>query len=161
MGLDMYLSVRTYVSRMNWTGNESHENEKFRELVSVVGMEDLLEEDGYTGGYVELPVYYWRKANAIHKWFVDELADGVDDCRPIEVGHEKLEELVTLCDKALADREDADEYLPTESGFFFGSTEYDEYYFLNLERTRDDLRDIIAKLKTRDPHGWLVYQASW
>jgi len=40
---------------------------------------------------------YWRKANAIHKWFVDNLADGVDDCRPLWVSTDHLKELFLTC----------------------------------------------------------------
>jgi hypothetical protein len=38
-------------------------------------------------------VMYWRKANQIHKWFVDNVQDGVDDCKEYWVSEEKLQEL--------------------------------------------------------------------
>jgi hypothetical protein len=47
--------------------------------------------------------------------------------------------------------------LPTASGFFFGSTEYDEYYFEELERTERELNELLRD-KTWD---YLEYQASW
>ena len=31
---------------------------------------------------------------------------------------------------------------PTHEGFFFGSTEYDEYYFADLESTIEQLEDV-------------------
>lgn len=34
--------------------------------------------------------------------------------------------------------------LPTRDGFFFGGTEYDEYYFKDLEDTKDILERAIA-----------------
>lgn len=37
-------------------------------------------------------VGYWRKANAIHKWFVDNIQDGEDDCGYYEVAPEYLED---------------------------------------------------------------------
>ena len=30
--------------------------------------------------YEDNQIASWRKANAIHKWFVDNVQDGVDDC---------------------------------------------------------------------------------
>lgn len=42
-------------------------------------------------------VGYWRKANAIHKWFVDNIQDGKNDCDYYEVAPEQLEELLNIC----------------------------------------------------------------
>jgi hypothetical protein len=47
---------------------------------------------------------YWRKANAIHGWFVRECASGVDECQPIFVPRHKLRELRNDCVQALADK---------------------------------------------------------
>lgn len=40
---------------------------------------------------------YWRKANHIHKWFVDNVQGGNDDCSDYEVSKGKLEALLCLC----------------------------------------------------------------
>ena len=42
-------------------------------------------------------IIYWRKANAIHKWFVENVQEGVDDCGEYEVTVEQLTELRDLC----------------------------------------------------------------
>ena len=42
-------------------------------------------------------VLYWRKANAIHKWFVDNVQNGDDDCGDYEVYWEQLMELKGIC----------------------------------------------------------------
>lgn len=42
-------------------------------------------------------VAYWRKANQIHKWFVDNVQDGNDDCGTYEVSKEKLQLLLSIC----------------------------------------------------------------
>ena len=39
----------------------------------------------------------WRKANHIHKWFVDNIQDGIDNCGTYEVTKEQLEELLDIC----------------------------------------------------------------
>ena len=63
MGLDMYLRVRKV---HDWNMNsESFDN--------AYGTGWKLSESTYT-------VCEWRKANAVHKWFVDHVQDGNDDC---------------------------------------------------------------------------------
>lgn len=42
-------------------------------------------------------VAYWRKANQVHKWFVDHVQDGEDDCGNYEVTQEQLEDLLATC----------------------------------------------------------------
>ena len=45
-------------------------------------------------------VGYWRKANQIHNWFVENIQNGEDDCDyHREVTEEDLEELLALCNK--------------------------------------------------------------
>jgi hypothetical protein len=47
-------------------------------------------------------VGYWRKANAIHNWFVENVQDGEDDCDyHREVTADDLQELITVCTKVL------------------------------------------------------------
>ena len=116
-------------------------------------------------------VGYWRKANAIHNWFLENCADRdgfdnpIDDCRPIEIPVEKLEELLDTCEKVLEDHSLAEELLPTEDGFFFGSTEYDEYYFNNIEDTIDIIEPVIKfirhNIENNDKSWDVIYEASW
>jgi len=161
----MYLSVRKYVSRIDFS-KDYDKSEGFRNtpqfdsLVDALGASDFIEPQDSTGIYVELPVMYWRKANAVHKWFVDTQADGVDKCQPINVSTESLKELLDLCEQALSNKDKAGEYLPTESEFFFGSTEYDEYYIQDLEYTQERLKKVIDTMEKNQEH-FAVYQASW
>ena len=46
----------------------------------------------------------------------------------------------------------------TESGFFFGSTDYDEYYWEDLENTKTMLTDILAE---PEDDAEFIYRASW
>ena len=108
-------------------------------------------------------IAYWRKANAIHKYFVD-LYDSVDDCRPIEVDFADLENLVKLCEEVLNDHSKAEELLPTQDGFFFGDTEYNKWYFEDIDLTIQMLKPAIKAIKELRKNGeeWYIeYQASW
>lgn len=103
---------------------------------------------------------YWRKANAIHKWFVKNVQSGVDDCESYAVSVEKLQELKNLCDTVRKNPDRAEELLPTTPGFFFGSTEYNEYYFYQLEYTCERVGAIISLLQ-QFPSLSIHYRSSW
>jgi len=150
MGLDMYLYASRFVSNMEYR----NEQDQFNKIVSALGAEQ------FTMGHViaEVEVAYWRKANAIHHWFIDTLAEGVDECQPIYVDREQLHKLQDLCKEVIENPALADELLPTHGGFFFGSTEYDEWYMDNIKETYDKLSVLLTKI----PDGWsFKYQASW
>lgn len=100
---------------------------------------------------------YWRKANAIHGWFVRELAGGVDECQNIPVTRIDLERLQDACAAVLNDISKAEELLPPTEGFFFGSYDIDNYYQEDLRDTLKIIDNILANTKKRK----FVYRASW
>lgn len=159
MGLDMYLSARKYISGVEF--GEDYKSRttpaEFMQLLSVAGLDKSDVREDLPSGRIELTVAYWRKANAIHQWFIDNCADGEDDCRPVYVSREKLLELKDLVHQARAEKDP--DYLPPASGFFFGSTEVDDYYWSELEDTQRKLENILDNPKFMD---WdFEYQASW
>lgn len=136
MGLDMYLTAERFL----WSFGDNEDNDRRRAIhLQFPELGDNTDlgygEIGFKVEGVKAEVGYWRKANQIHAWFVKNVQDGEDECRPHEVEWEKLEELRDVCKRVLADRDLAPELLPSQSGFFFGGTEYDKYYFDDLERT--------------------------
>ena len=154
MGLDMYLSAKKYMSRY-FDPADSGKIASINELFGVAG-----EEDGdYGAQEVTFRVAYWRKANAIHQWFVDNVQDGVDECQEAYVPREKLQELMELCEKIIADPKSGEDLLPTQGGFFFGSTEYDEWYMADVKHTAERMNKILndAAFAKSD----FYYQASW
>lgn len=139
---------------------------------------------------VEEPVGYWRKANHIHNWFVENVQDGIDECQPTEVTAEQLEDLLDICKrvkeaskmvdgkvwngttyslegvvenwddgKIIEDPSVAEELLPTADGFFFGSTEYDQYYMEGIDHTIEVLEKVLNE--TDFSEYMIIYQASW
>jgi hypothetical protein len=86
-------------------------------------------------------VSYWRKFNALHNWFVNNVQNGVDDCGRYELTKEKIEECVSLLEKV---RETGNhELLEPKSGFFFGSTEIDECYWSAIDYSIIKLKEIL------------------
>lgn len=155
MGLDQYLFAKNYLSPAEWRGEEANAN--FRAVATVIGCDSFMDTD-LPSIQCQVKVGYWRKANAIHQWFVNNCQGGEDDCREAYVDREQLRELRVICQAVLADRSLADEELPTQSGFFFGSTEYDEWYFKDLELTVEILDRVLANV----PDSWdFYYGSSW
>lgn len=194
MGLDMSLykvkkeigsfeDVKRVDKLLNGENYKEYEK-KFENLMFECGSEDFK----YKSIFGE--VAYWRKANAIHKWFVDNVQDGIDDCGYYEISKEKIEELRQVCTKVLnsstlingqicvgerlvddkwekilenglilKDTEVAEELLPTESGFFFGSTDYDEYYLRDIIYTADMCEAILNFFPWEN--CYLLYHSSW
>ena len=158
MGLDQYLYAKKYTCSNNLE-NETWKkmNADFLKLKKVIGEDAKYLDKGLPSISLQMKIGYWRKANAIHQWFVNNCQKGEDDCRDAYVSREQLEELLGVVKEVLADHSKADELLPTQQGFFFGSTEYDEYYFQDLELTKKILKNALSMPKEWD----FGYQSSW
>jgi hypothetical protein len=204
MGLDMYINrkVRGY-RKDDGTLSQS--------------MEDYKSDEFGIGNCqtIETEVAYWRKANAIHQWFVDNVQDGRDECQESDIDIDTLKRLRNTClevfkrmkgqvlrvpkkdlvqfsglygDKdgfkqritidpdhldrlekvtdyhVVADSSVCEELLPTQDGFFFGSTSYNGGYFYDLYKTIRMLDRIIARDKEDQKnkvYADYTYQASW
>ena len=108
-------------------------------------------------------LYDWRKANQIHEFFrvyvKGEFAcDETTDFH--EVKKNNLEHLQELCEIVLEARDEdvSKEHLPTSEGFFFGSTEYDEWYYKDIENT---LNVAIPKGLKALEEGKRLFYYSW
>jgi len=153
MGLDMYLTKKSYVK--NWDHMTPEERHTITVLRGGEPRKDIKPERVCT---IEEEVGYWRKANAIHVWFVKNVQNGQDDCREYYVGPEKLKELLDECKVVLKYENDkylASKRLPTQSGFFFGCTDYDEWYYEDLKRTEKILENALQE------GGDYYYSSSW
>jgi len=150
MGLDMYLTAR----RSFWDYQDEGVG-----AARVQALFDELPDDIETSGTsVSVQFGYWRKANAIHNWFVQNVQGGEDNCQESWLSPDDMQKLLDTVNKVLADTSLAPTLLPTTSGFFFGGTEYDEWYWRDLEYTKRVLE------KALDPamDKWsFYYQASW
>ena len=171
MGLDMNLTISEYVSRTkrdDMSGDAPVANPLFQELVNR--RPSWVDKSAHTGISLEYPAGYWRKANAIHNWFVQNVQDDRDECQKSYVSAEQLRELRDACEQVLwtqgdsrvGVQEKAEEVgLAPKAGFFFGSTDYDEYYL-------EDLRYTVKLINRMEAAGvfdnaWvdIYYQASW
>lgn len=155
MGLDMYLKAEKYVG--GWKHSPAEDRDKFAKLLTTVGLspEDIASDS--PSATLTVTVGYWRKANAIHKWFIDNVQGGKDECDTSDVSREQLGKLLELC-KQCKETHDAT-LLPPCSGFFFGSTEIDEYYWQDIDLTIEILGRVLSNERLDD---WdFSYRSSW
>lgn len=156
MGLDQYLHATLYTSKAEWRGEEI--NKLYSDIINLTNASKFAIKSDYASASVEVMVAQWRKANAIHQWFVDNCQNGEDDCRKTYVSREDLQKLIALCKEVIEDKDKADDLLPTSAGFFFGSTDYDEYYFGDLVYTVETLEALLNET----PDNWdFQYSSSW
>jgi len=182
MGLDMYLYKKHYVQ--NW----EHQTPEQRHTINIKKGNDVREDiKPERIAYITEQVGCWRKFNALHNWFIDECAEGEDDCKEIYISSDKLFELLStlkevkkVIDKSKKKKvsvqtgwnsdgdtyeeievydcdEELEELFPTQSGFFFGSTQYGKGYKSNVEETIELLE---KELVNSDDYDY-YYQASW
>ena len=151
----MYLKAEKHATGYDFS--DDNDKEIYTKVVNAIGAEPFATTDSPSVN-VTVMIGYWRKANAIHGWFVRECQEGVDECQETYIPREKLKDLMELCKEVLADKNKADELLPVTEGFFFGGYEYDEWYFTYLKNTVD----IINKVLKNVPEGWdFTYRSSW
>lgn len=108
---------------------------------------------------IEEEIYSWRKASHIHKFFVDNVQEGVDNCDKYYVEQSVLLDLRNRCELILKDNSVAKNILPTWEGFFFGNTEYDNWYFNEIEDTKTMLDELIKQSWFKDSEFY--YSSSW
>lgn len=129
--------------------------------VKIPNSKQLIDENGYyigdentfTINNDEKEIAYFRKVNFLLPFFRYQ-----QNSSDVTIKKYMVEDLVYLCNAVLKRyhkhkagefdkfelRKFVSEHLPTTSGFFFGSTEYDELnYFKNVESVRDKFSNIL------------------
>jgi len=148
MGLDMYLYVKKYTSKYQ----DVEKNDRVWSLFPEIERIDNLDT-----AEVYFEYGYWRKANHIHNWFVENCQEGVDECQRTNISREDLRKLLKICKEVNKHKEKAEDLLPCAEGFFFGDDDYDEYYFGDVENTIKVIEKCL-----RLPEDWeFEYHSSW
>lgn len=199
MGLDMFLfkvekqpnkslndilSMQQKLNECELSVEEMKNNKDFKDSLSYIIKKSIGDFSYYT---FLSEMVYWRKANAIHNWFVNNVQNYDDDCGYYKVHLQDLENLLdtlqtvhdSIKNKKLVDeyckdsngetysikvflKDDtkiAEELLPTQEGFFFGSTKYGEQYLEEIEYTIKEIKNLIENFDFNN--NYLVYNSSW
>ncbi len=159
MGLDMFLSAKISLGGYH----NSEEIEKYNQILKILDIPCYEDVTKILNVIVE--VAYWRKSNWLHCYFVRNFQDGKDECQECLLSKQDLQKVINDCKKVLCskgtDLESSiiEKTLPPTSGFFFGSTEIDEYYWNDIEDTVKILESIINNPTFRNAE--FIYQSSW
>jgi len=151
MGLDMFLNGERQVNSFY----DENTNSNAKAIKALYPELNVFDDDCIES--IQIEIGYWRKANAIHKWFVDNVQNGQDNCIKHYVYNDDLLELKNLCNQVLDDTSLAYKLLPTEEGFFFGCTDYNDWYFQSLNHTI-----VVIDRALSLPNTWsITYTSSW
>lgn len=102
---------------------------------------------------------YFRKVNFIYKYFADNRSMVDEWYAPVTTAD--LEDIIARCDRVLKakDEETAHAELPTTNGFFFGSTDYDGWYFDDVKDCKKQLKRFLKLMQKNDDNGYIIF--SW
>ena len=129
-----------------------------------MGLDMYLERVSRNDSGNRAEVHYWRKANSIHNWILKETGTPSDfnaGDNGIELTKDMLIKFVEQAETVLRDRSDetSERLIPSCSGFFFGNTAYDEWYYKDIESTAEKFKQLI---NTFDFETYeLVYSCWW
>jgi hypothetical protein len=93
---------------------------------------------------------YFRKVNFLIPFVESKLDRELEDCESVDLSVEDMTDLVERCKTVLENHDKAEELLPTQSGFFFGSTDYDEWYFRDVQQVYDDASEVLGTMHEGD-----------
>ena len=164
MGLDMYFYARktTYKSFSKWDKSGKVDETNYPEDLKTFS--DYIYDRNFKSAETETryQIGYFRKFNALHSYIVKTFANGVDECQDIILYKEDVEQIKKVLDEVLNAHqqvEKAKELLPTQSGFFFGGTDYDEFYFDDVKDAAGLMQNLLDNFDFENYQ--LIYQASW
>jgi len=131
MGLDMFLIGERYFPEHN----EKYFSPEYN--------------NGYKVKSKQYDLGYWRKHPNLHGFIVDRFANGVDDCKKIELTEDNLQQIIQAV---------KENNMPQVHGFFFG-----ESCNTNKQNTEIVLQKALKWLKIKEEGVWrsVWYQASW
>jgi len=169
MGLDMYLYGERYIS--SYHGNDV--TKQSTALTAVLDAMDLLNDDGVSKDHIygfsaKVTLGYWRKAWPIHRWFVENVQNGNDDCGEYRVQDDVLKELLANCKAVLSAKDDPEiahdtawAYIPPSDNYeseILQNKEEEEYYYYHIQRTATILTHLLTeKFEDYD----FYYSSSW
>lgn len=126
--------------------------EKYQsKVLTIKQVKELLEKE--VNWYYKVDDAYFRKVNFIYAFFQNVLVN--EECL---VEQHDIENLINTCVNVLQHHKcDSDEgikfaqqNLPTQSGFFFGSTDYDNWYWDDVKDCLSQMRKLKKSLKKGD-----------
>ena len=150
MGLDMYLEAKRCVAPY-----DAQTEPMRRAIGAAIGYVPPKEKPGQDETLLEVSgvmvrVGYWRKFDGLHQWFVNNVQEGHDDCRPAFVSVDTLTELEEQLEQVSDDPASASEHFTADIDETLEDGEVD--YTLN----------VLHHARRLQEQGWdIYYRASW
>lgn len=170
MGLDMYLYGERYISE-----NYSDDPVKSaKALHATLDALNLLDDEGIAKDHIygfsaKVTLGYWRKAWPIHRWFVDNVQNGADNCGEYRVQTDVLQQLLSDCIAVLSAKGDPEiahdtawAYIPPSENLEYNAFEdpqEEEYYYIKVQHTANILTKLLTDKKFADYDFY--YSSSW
>lgn len=134
-------------------------NYKIEDYLKNPDLEDVIErlKSDIHYYYVGEDVYF-RKVNFIYGFFSEEINPDTESCI---VSKSRIEDLIDACKRVFQNKGDvgyAEEHLPTQAGFFFGSTEYNDWYWEDVEDCYKKMTEVLDQMDEGDVFLW---EFSW
>lgn len=145
MGLEMYLEAKRYVAP-----SDTQTEPMRRAIGAAIGYVPSKEKPGQDPSLLEVSgvtvrVGYWRKCDALHQWFVSNVQEGINDCRPAFVSVDILIELEEQLEQVGEDPASASEHFTADVDEMLEEGEID--YTLS----------ILHHAKRLQAQGWDIY----
>lgn len=123
-------------------------------VLNIAELEELVKS--FIKCHYALENAYFRKVNFIYEYFRNLLED---EC--CKVSKNDIKALIDTCEDVLKHKGDEDYaklYLPTTSGFFFGSTDYDDWYWIAVKNCLTQMKKLHKSMGDDDFVVWIF---SW
>ena len=95
-------------------------------------------KDKIIEGFCPFHIAYFRKVNCVYAYFMSKMKDEM-----CWVSKSDIEDIIDRCEKVLKNHRLAPKLLPTQGGFFFGSTKYDDWYFEDIKDLKKQMKSIV------------------
>lgn len=152
MGLDMYLDCVTMFY------DTSNEDARDAAVMPVNIKNDRVKS-------ITESMIYWRKANQIHRWFVNNVQNGEDNCGTYLVNRDDISSLLAAVTVVLDAKDKSLDLGIERANSLLPPVEVGERYWSVLDRTKKELEDLLAEMDLTDPKGnfyqHYTYSSSW
>lgn len=129
-------------------------NNQLLEVKHPDEVEEVFNED--VKDMFDAPDAYFRKVNFIYEHFRNDMEN--ESCT---VNKSRIGKLIDICEDVLrheGNEDYANEKLPTTCGFFFGSTDYDKWYWYDV---KDCIKQMRKLYKAMSDDDFVIWDFSW
>ena len=139
MGLDSTIYARKCLYNTD--------RDALRELLLTLLPSSMRLDNMYYGSDICIPVCSWRKYDFLHRWFVNNVQGGEDDCRRYQVSHYELLSLYNECQR-LVNQRNSQAAMASDLSLDCGGDAglYDDEYWDTLQGIVDDLKPLVMDL---------------